>query len=466
LIRKLFSHTAIYGLAPHIPKLAGIFILPIITAHLTALDFGVYGLISAVAGSVAVLASLGLTVVLSNSFYKSPVQYKWAWRQIYGFLILWNIPYAFLLSGVIWYFIPDEATINTWEIILLNTIPIIFFGPTALMGSMYYRLKQLPLQVVVRSVMIGFLTIGLNLYFIAYKEMGYMGWFYSAAIGQMINQISYWYPLNRIIKLTPIFNFKWRYLKRQLSISLPTVPHYYSSYLLDTSDRMVMKLVNVPVSNIGLYNAANTVSNLALMMGHASGQAIGPMLLKAYKDDNEYLARKLVFTLQITFLVGTFGCSIWLKEIFYLLIKNDVLREVYPLGIILVMAYNYRPMYLGANQRLFYLEKTKILLKVTFVAGIVTLVLNFIFIPIWGYQVAAYTTFLGLMYMGYVGFYLKEFKVNSKLNYYPLLWLTATIALTLLAYITVELNIYFKGLISLFFIVLGLLTIRRIDRKG
>src|SRR5690554_5834854 len=98
MLKKLFSHTAIYGLAPQIPRIVSIFTLPIITKYLTEIDFGVYGVITAIAGSIAVLGNLGLNVILSNSFFRNPGQYKWGWRQIYGFLMLWNYPFAILLG--------------------------------------------------------------------------------------------------------------------------------------------------------------------------------------------------------------------------------------------------------------------------------------------------------------------------------------------------------------------------------
>src|SRR5690606_19228718 len=109
MIKKLFSHSAIYGLSPYIPRIAGIFTLPIITQHLTELDFGVYGIVTAIVEGLAVFMTLGLNVTLTNAFYKSPGQFKWAWRQIYGFLILWSFPYALLLSSTLYYFIPLEA---------------------------------------------------------------------------------------------------------------------------------------------------------------------------------------------------------------------------------------------------------------------------------------------------------------------------------------------------------------------
>src|SRR5690606_13522035 len=127
---------------------------------------------------------------------------------------------------------------------------------------------------------------------------------------------------------------------------------------------------------------------------------VGPIMLQGYRDGDEYTVRKLTFLLQAVFLAAGFLTSIWLKEIFFFLIKNSELANSYPIGIILVMAYCYRPMYLGANNRLFFFERTKSLPKITFAAGLLAVVSNLIFIPIWGYQVAAYTTFIGLMYMG------------------------------------------------------------------
>lgn len=460
MLKKLFSHTAIYGLAPQIPRIVSIFTLPIITKYLTEIDFGVYGVITAIAGSVAVLGNLGLNVILSNSFFKNPGQYKWAWRQIYGFLMIWNYPFALLLGLLLYFFIPVEANSNALYIIILNVLPVVFFGPTMVLGNMYYQLKQQPLQIAYRSIIAGFISIILNVYFIAVLKMGYMGWFLSGCISTMIMQASYWWPLNRKLGIKPIFNFKWRYIKNSLKVALPTVPHYYSSYLLDVSDRAVMRILAVNTGDIGKYNAAYTVANIVQKIGVAAGKAVSPMLYQTYKDNDEHAARKMIFVLQTIFLCMTFILSIWLKEIFVFLIKNEELAQVYPLGIIIIMAYNYRPMYLGANNRLFYHEKTKVLLKVTFTAGFINLILNFVLIKYLGYQVAAFTTFAALMYMGYAGYFLKEYKQTETLNYYPLLWLFLTVLLTILGYVLVEVDYIFKIVITVS-VLLGVTLLKR-----
>ncbi|MBE7175752.1 MAG: oligosaccharide flippase family protein [Mucilaginibacter polytrichastri] len=464
MIKNLLKNSAIYGLAPQLPRIAGIFCLPIITRHLTKIDFGVYSLVSAVVGGLAVFAHLGLNVILSNSYYKNPMRYTFVWRQIYGFLILWNIPFSILLAVFIYSFIPDDAAGNTFYILVLNVLPVVFFGPATIIGSLYYQLRQQPVQVAWRSITSGMISVGLNLYFIAGLEMGYMGWFLSVCISQMLLQLSYFISLTRVSGLTPIFNFKRRSIIHHLKISLPVIPHYYGSYLLDTSDRFIMKIVHIPIGDIGMYNVAYTIGNFVQAAGIAAGQAVSPMLLASYKESDAVRARQLVFLLQIMFLGACFVVSLWMKEVFEVLIKNEQLRHVYPSAIIIAMAYSYRPMYLGANNRLFYIEKTQSLLKITFIAGILNVILNLIFLKIYGYKAAAFTTYAGLMYMGYSGYFLKTYKTYANLPYYPLLWLLATLMLTVLAYFAVELPVVFKLVLSGLAVFTSFFLVQRIER--
>lgn len=456
MLKKLFSHTLIYGLAPQVVKVAQIFILPLTTPFLTPVDYGVAGVVTAVVGAVSVFQSLGLNMILSNSFYKSPGQYKWLWRQIYAFLMLWNIVYALLISIIIWFFIPAEAHENRIWIIFLNVFPLVFFGASGNIGSLYYQLKQKPVQIVVRSVIIGFIVLGLNLYFIRFLKMGYMGWFTSAAISSVLLQVSYVYPLYFKLGLRPIFNFKRKTVIKSLKVAAPTLPHYYSSYFLNSFDKFILKILGVPVSQIGIYNAAQTPGNLMASGVAAANQAVGPMLLQCYKNDDRIGERKLNFTVFTSVLIITSLSALFSKEWLPLLIRSKGLENIYTYAVIIIMAYNYRPMYVAANQRLFYVEKTKALLKVSTTAAVISIVLNFILIYFFGIMGAVITLFISLMYMGYSGFFIKEFKESKGTKHYPVFWLLATIVITCSLYFAVELDIKIKILILMAVLAGGL----------
>jgi O-antigen/teichoic acid export membrane protein len=443
MLKKLFSHTFIYGFANQIPKIAGIFSLPFITKYLTEQDYGIFGVITSYMAAIEVFSSLGLRIILVNSYYKHPNWYLKVWREIYGFLMIWNLLFLAFKIGFLWMLMPKEVD-NVAMVIFLNIGPGLFFGPTAAIGSTFFQIKQMPVSIAMRTAFFGTLTILLNILFIAILKMGYMGWFYSLFIVSVLGNMSYFYPLFFKYKLTPIFKFSFRRVKSYLKVTLPTIPHYYSTFLLNTSDKIVMERLSVPINDIGKYNAAYTVGNFFNSIGMVSGFAITPLMNECYKNKDDKGARELVFVLQGVFFLASFLICIWLKEIFQLLIKNDVLAATYPLGIIVVMAYNYRAMYYGSINKLFYLEKTNILWKITFIAGITNVLMNFALIPFFGYKIAAVTTFISLMFMGYSGYFIRDFKENNSVNYYPMLWLIATVLLAMLSYSLRDISMIYK----------------------
>ena len=449
MLKRILSHTFIYGVAQQLPKLAALLSLPIVTKYLTQTDFGVLGVITATVGGISAFANLGLNVIIGNVFYKHPNHYKLAWRQLYGFLIIWNFAYSIMLGVIIYLFIPIEAQDNTWMIIFLNIIPFLVFGPTAVFGRSYYQFKQKPIPIAIRSLIIGLLSVMLNVILISQYHLGYMGWFISIAFSSLVMNISYWIPLNLRLNITPILFFKRRYIKESLRVSFPIIPHYYSNYLLNSSDQLIMKIMNISVDNIGKYNASYMIGNAVQQIGIAAGQAVGPMMLEAYKQKNESRSRLIVFNLQALFLSAVFSLAIWIKEVFHVLLKNEILSDMYVLGIIIVMSYASRPMYIGASSKLFYFEKTKQLLKITLVGGLLNVVLNLMLIPLYGFGVAAVTTYLSLLYMGYSGYFLKDFKAGNALSYYPVYWLILTVILTISAIFIAEFSYYQKVIVNL-----------------
>lgn len=448
MLKKVFSHTLIYGLAPIIPKVAGILSLPLITRYLSEYDYGVYGIINSYVGLLSALSMLGLNVCIVNAFYHNRGTYKWIWRQLYGFLTLWMLVYAAFQILLLNFILPETVQAHKVAIVALIVLPIVAFGPIANIGMVYYQLTSQPLQIALRTVISGILTVVANIVTICYFKMGYMGWLVSNCIASLFLNLSFWYPLNFKIGIKPIFNFKWKYLKKYLKVSLPLIPHYYSPFLLEASDKVVMKEYKVNTEDIGKYSLASSFGTYVSFLGQAVGTAVTPMMMGLYKRGEFRQARNLVFIGQFFFLLLTFTASLWLKDIFSWLIRNETLRGTYPLAIVLIMAFNYRIMYLGAINLLFFYEKTKRLWKITFLSGILSVILNIITIPNFGYKVSVINTFIALMFTGYSGYFLKDFKLVNTVKFYPILWLIATIVATALAFFCADITVGAKIILS------------------
>lgn len=445
MLRKLLTHAAIYGLAAQVPRLAGVLALPVITQHLTTNDYGVAGVVTAYAYALTLLQSLGLSVVMVNAYARHPLRYSWLWRQLHGFLSLWSLVYGLLMICILYLAVPAAASADRLQIALLYGLPVMLFSPTDMQAGLYYQLSQKPLPVAFRSFVVGGLSVAINIYTIAYLRLGYMGWFYAGFFSTLVGFLINCYSVYVKLSYWPILNFKWTSIKEALKISLPVVPHHLAFFMLDNSDRLVLDVLRVPLHRIGLYNVASSFGNYFMIASGALVQAASPFYMRYYaqKGDLEAAlqARRMTFALQAIFLISTSLACLWMKEIFEVLIRNEELQQAYPLAIVILMGYNFRPMYLAATNMIVYREHTGQLWKISVVAGVGNILLNFLLVPLFGYQAAAFTTFGALMYMGYAGYFLKEYKQVALVHYYPLFWLLLTVATLLMVYSLADIHL-------------------------
>ena len=462
--KKLLVHTSLYGLAPFVPRIASIFALPFITPHLTSVDYGIMGIIEGYLAMIFVFGSLGIRVVLVNSFYRNKVRYKFIWRQLFAFLILWGIFYGIVVGSLVWWILPDEARENTWIIVLAKVIIAMVINPVILFSPLYYQLNQNPKPVFVIVVLSGLITVGLNLLFISKYRLGYMGWIYSEFIASFVTAILYLLLVLVPQKISPIFNFKWSRIKSSLRVALPAVPHFYSGILLKSSDKVILNEFNISPKDIGLYSLAANFDNYFNSLGLAIGTGIGPQIREYYTKGRYDLARKTILITTLVFLLFCFLCSLWLKEIFSLLIQNDELKKVYPIAIILIMGQAYRPLYLGFSIRISYEEKTNELWKVTLAAAAVNVVLNLFLVSRFGYQVAAITTFTSYIGMGLIGYYTQVFKKFDRQNYFQEIWSLVFVVTTFVVYNAVELDFFSKLVITFLAIGISLFGYTRFKR--
>ncbi len=435
------------------PRIAGVLALPIITPFLTTTDYGVAGVVTAYVTVLGVVQSLGLSVVMVNAYVKHPTRYKWVWRQVGGLLSLWTLLFGLIFFAVLYFAIPQEADEDRLQIALLFTVPTMLFTTAEVQSNLYYQLAQKPLWFAVRSVLAGMVAVGVNIYAIAYLRLGYMGWFYGNFFGLALAFIFSAYTTYYSLKLWPVFRVNLKQMREYLKVSLPVLPHYFASSMLITSDRLVLSAVKVPVPQIGLYSLAAIFGSYFNQLSVAVSEAANPFYLQMLSRNNEryrLAARDLTFGLGAVFLVATFTGSIWMKEIFQLLLRNQQLQVAYPIAVLLLMGYNFRPFYIVVNNLLLYQERTNQLWRISVAAVVGNIILSLLFVPVFGYKAAAFTTFAALMYMGYAGLWLKEFSLRSGARYYPFRWLSVHLLFTVLAYYGVELSVGWKLALTIF----------------
>ena len=452
MLRRLFSHSLVYGVFTQIPGLAAFIMLPVITPHLTANDFAVYGIVNAYLMALTALKDLGLGVVFNNTFYQHPHRWKYLWRVLYGVLSLWSICYVALLLIVLKIALPTQESGNFWIIAGLLTISILFFDNANLLGSYYFRFKEKPVLIGVGTTIATVFSISALYTSIVVFNLGYLGWFIANFVTGLCLFCYYSYTLFLKLRLLPIFSWRKKLVTTSLRISLPMIPHNYSAYLLSSSDRVILDRFKVPLPQIALYNVAYMFGNYFDALGNSVGMAVGPFYSKLFTSKNEKSvddARHLTFLLMILSVGGTFVVALWLREIFSVFIRNDELKSAYAIGIIIIMGYAYRPMYWNAGIKLSIQGSTSLLWRISFTAGVLNVLLNLIFVPMYGIYAAAINTFISLIYLGFAGYFFAAFRRGSDLKYHLAKWITAIVLLTTVAYLLRDANILAKVIVTL-----------------
>ena len=461
MLRKLFSHSMIYALGPQIPKLITISTLPLVTPKLSSNDFGIYGLLLSYVGAIQLLKDFGFNQIFFNTFFTRVRSYPLIWRNLIGILILWSIIYACLI-GVITYIVvknidPKNALICT----ALFMGPALLFENTNAIGIALCRSMEKPMLIALNTGLSGLVSSVLSVILIYFFNQGYLGWLYGIAAASAISFIHFGYILYIKEKMIPIFRFKIQSLKYYLGIGLPMIPHNYSSYLLGTSDRILLDFMKTPIKEIGRYNVAYLMSSYVSLFDSIISFSSNSFYLKYFSKNEDNKVRTLTFILQVLFLDVTVSICLWFNELVGFFIRNNQYNDILLVGILLIMGFNYRPMYFAANMQLSIRGRIKPLLKISLVGGIMNVLLNIVLIQYWGILAAALTTYISLLYMGFIGFYINGFDAFLRKSYYPMLWLSLIILLTMIVYFASGTAIIYRVFLTLGIIVLNIFLFLR-----
>jgi O-antigen/teichoic acid export membrane protein len=321
-------------------------------------------------------------------------------------------------------------------------------------------MNQLAWPIALRSVISGFIAVGLNYYLIAHLKLGYMGWIYSGFVAAVVGGLMFLIPFFKTLKLYPIFNFKRRLIVKSLKVGLPVLPHNYSHYLLNSSDRLIMERLQVSTGNIGIYSLAYTLGMYINLGANAVNQAVSPNLLIFIKEKKWKSYQDLVVLFQsLVFLICVIA-AVWVNNWMPFLIRNEELNQYPQIFVIIALSYSAWPLYSGCNKVLFYFENTNVLWKITTMAGVINILLNIFMIPIYGFVVAAWTTLVAMMYQSFSGFFFKHYRDINKAKLDPLFWFIMVIGSLILSLYVMDKLIVMKliATVTILIIVLAYLN--------
>ena len=238
--------------------------------------------------------------------------------------------------------------------------------------------------------------------------------------------------LHYISKQNLFFNLK--YWKYALQFNIPLVPHYLSSVVITNSDRIMISYFDSDES-AGIYSLGASVAQVVSVFCTAFFMSIEPWLYKKLKNSEIENISTVAYT---TFsIIGILNLMLIIMapeavKIFAPFEYHEAIWIVPPLacGIFFSFQYTFYAVFE------FYYKKTHLIALATFVGAFLNLIGNYLLIPVYGYQAAAYTSLLCyIVYalMHYI-FMRSLCIINYKVNIYSLkVILTLSLSFIMLA---------------------------------
>jgi O-antigen/teichoic acid export membrane protein len=139
--------------------------------------------------------------------------------------------------------------------------------------------------------------------------------------------------------------------------------------------------------------------------------------------------------------------------------NNEAFKASYYIGIIIILSYASKPLYSACINWLTFNNKTKYLWRITFVGGIINLLINIFLVPKYGIMASAIATFICMLFVSFVGFYTRAYQKIKSQNYKPFLWIILYFSALIFAYYLKDISFYTKILISVSTLSLSILFI-------
>lgn len=460
-LKKLAGQTAVYGLSSIVGRLLNYLMVPLyVGVFVNTSDYGVVSELYAWIAFLMVLLTFGMETAFFKFLSDDPENKEKIFRNSMLSIIIVNIVFLLLIlffNGVI----ADKLLFpNNPEYIILLGIIVVIDATSALPLAKLRAEERAKKFVLVQLTGIG-LNIGLNLILMLLV--------FQPNIDEPAVGIRFILMANLIASLAKptilykdFLKLKWiwdtQLIRSMVKYSFPLALAGFAFIINETVDRILLKhltyqnsigelgteaALTLAESQVGIYSASYKLAMMVTIFLQAYRYAAEPFFFAQAKnkDRNRTYVKVMNYFVGAVFL-SFLGVALNL-DIFKYFIPNPAYWEGLRIVPILLLANVFSGIYI--NQSIWYKlsGQTKFGAYIAMGGAVLTLTLNFIFIPIYGYMACAWATFIvygGQMVVSYL-LGQKHYPIPYNLRKFGLYSIVAVLIYLLLSWINIEAGI-------------------------
>jgi|TARA_R110000868_G_scaffold118059_2_gene313284 O-antigen/teichoic acid export membrane protein len=359
---------------------------PIFTRLLSTSDYGIAGNFAAWLSIGLVIVGLGLPYSIGNAKIDFPSEFN---KYLASIQILGSIVGVSVLLLAILFRVQLSEWMELDQYLVVMLFVYLLFLPSVVFSQERYKFLLLYKENIYISIFSTLGSIVFCLIFILYvfSEERYYGRIIGLILPLFLMGVFFY---NKILRDGWSTNIR-KYWSYALKISVPMIPHALAMVVLDQMDRiMIIKICGRSVA--GLYSFGYGYAILILIFSNAVLQAYNPWLyisylkndIKAIKTSNMVITYVMCILTVIVVSMAPEALKLLGSRSFW-----DAKWVIAPIAAGALFQYVYNTY---ASLELYH-KKTTVIAIGSVLAAIINYALNSMFIPVFGYVAAAYSTF-------------------------------------------------------------------------
>ena len=206
------------------------------------------------------------------------------------------------------------------------------------------------------------------------------------------------------------------YWKESLFFCIPLIPHYLSNVLLAQSDRiMINKFCGS--AKAGYYSVAYSIAMVMLIFNSAVSSSFTPWLYKKIKEKKLVKIGNISYALLLMIAALNFILVAIAPELMKIMGPASYSSATWVIPPVTISVY-FMFMYDLFAAFQFYYKKTRWITWATLGSAFVNIILNYIFIRLFGYVAAGYTTLICYILYGLLHYYFMKKVIKEYLDGY------------------------------------------------
>ena len=339
------------------------------------------------------------------------------WLQVFGIVAMFCLSYGVFNNGMCDY--PDKRDDYSFSMLILsNIITLAFFGVLLAVYPLISQFLKLEIPLILLMLAVCFFQPAMNFWVTRqryeYKYKAVFIWSLIRAVLSPLTAVVLMLNTSEGSRLYPrIFGAecsliviyigfyvylgirnKWKintkYWKQAFLFNLPLILHYLSTYLLGSSDKIMISHL-VSDSATAFYSVAYSIAAIAAILWSAINSSLIPYTYEKCKENKLEDINKVTLPLMALFAVGCVIVIMLAPEAVRIMATNDYMEAIYVIPPVVGGVFFQVQYYIYANI-VYYYKKPKYVMIGSLTAVVLNIVLNYIFIKQWGYMAAGYTT--------------------------------------------------------------------------